>query len=110
VNAQAKSGANALTVAIGWRTDSETVVPEIVAILVKAGIDSSQRHQICGCTPLHVAVLRKSFDVVRELLKSKSIRVNATDDQGHTPMDWAHEGTEIEKLLKRAGGKKLKPF
>jgi len=66
-----------------------------------------------GGTPLHLAAFKSHKEIV-ELLITKGADVNAMDDGGHTPVDWAesvneqgkHEGkNETVALLRKHGGK-----
>lgn len=110
VNAQVVSGygtMNALGYAVGQSINVFKVTSETIALLVKAGIDVNLTAGYMG-TPLHFAVSFKQYDAVKELLKSNNVRVNATDKEGWTPMDHVQPRSDIEDLLKHAGGRRIK--
>ena len=56
-----------------------------------------------GGTPLHFATFGSHKEVV-ELLIAKGADVNAKDDVGDTPVDWA-DNKELADLLREHGGK-----
>lgn len=108
VNARNNEGYTAFTRVL--RADSSfKVTAETIALLVAAGADVGQdMGPPIHLTPLHFAVREKLYEVVKELLKSRTVRVNASDYEGWTPMDMATPSSEIEELLRRAGGKRVK--
>jgi predicted Fe-Mo cluster-binding NifX family protein len=109
VNAQDNQGHNALSSVIQQSISNLTVTPETIALLVKAGINVSQTTgRGFQRTPLHYAVSFNQYEAVKELLKSKTVRVNATDEDGWTPMDHATPRSDIEELLKHAGGRRIR--
>ena len=57
-------------------------------------------------TPLHLAT-NFGRNEIAKLLITKSADVNAMDDDGKTPLDWAIEinRTETADLLRKHGGK-----
>ncbi|MDC0319358.1 ankyrin repeat domain-containing protein, partial [Verrucomicrobia bacterium] len=59
-----------------------------------------------GWTPLVVAAVR-GHKVIAELLIAKNANVNAKNNGGETPLDWAiqRKRTEIANLLRKHGGK-----
>lgn len=54
-----------------------------------------------GQTPLHIAAQKGDISIVRLLLDSKTVNVNAQDSSGATPLHLASENGHIEvvKLL-----------
>lgn len=61
-----------------------------------------------GWTPLHVASAHNDVELVR-LLLNRGARVNATDNQGHSPLKWAREtgSRDVFTYLKNQGGKEF---
>ena len=61
-----------------------------------------------GWTPLHVASAHNDVELVR-LLLNRGARVNATDNQGHSPLKWAREtgSRDVFAYLKNHGGKEF---
>ena len=59
-----------------------------------------------GRTALHHAVKERRTETVK-LLISKNADVNAKDDRGDTPLNWANSAvrTELSELLRKHGGK-----
>jgi len=53
------------------------------------GQTATGREGPTGLTPLHVAVIQNHADVA-ELLLAYGADASATDDEGRTPLDWAH--------------------
>ena len=94
VNARAENGWTAVTLA------AATGQADIVRQLLAAGADANLA-DIYGWTPLMRAVDSDRTGVVRVLLKDKSVRVNARDDQGETALHHAAAGgsLEIARLL-----------
>lgn len=54
-----------------------------------AGRTASDREGPTGFTPLHIAVIQNHAGIV-ELLLVHGADASATDDEGRTPLDWAH--------------------
>lgn len=42
-----------------------------------------------GATPLHVAAIGGSGEVIEALLSNRAIDINAKDEEGNTPLHWA---------------------
>jgi ankyrin repeat protein len=61
-----------------------------------------------GWTPLHVASAHNDVELVR-LLINRGARLNATDNQGHSPLKWAREtgSRDVFSYLKSQGGKEF---
>ncbi len=61
-----------------------------------------------GWTPLHVASAHNDVEPVR-LLINRGARLNATDNQGHSPLKWAREtgSRDVFTYLKSQGGKEF---
>ena len=49
-------------------------------------------------TPLHFAVEKGNLEIIKLLLKNKTIDTRVEDDQGRKPIDYA-PNNEIQKLL-----------
>ena len=62
-----------------------------------------------GWTPLHNAVVNRPKEVT-ELLIAKGSDVNAKEQNGRIPLDWAirQKHAEIAALLRKHGGKRGK--
>ena len=50
-------------------------------------------------TPLHFAVEKGYFEIIKLLLTNKKIDIQIEDDQGRKPIDYA-TNNEIQKLLR----------
>ena len=76
---------------------------EAVKKFLAAGIDVNAKAFITGSTPLHIAATKE----VVELLIAKGADVNAKDEDGDTPLDWAdrRNQTATTALLREHGGK-----
>ena len=79
---------------------------EAVKKFLAAGIDVNAKAFITGSTPLHIAATKE----VVELLIAKGADVNARDEDGDTPLDWAdrRNQTATTALLRKHGGKTKK--
>ena len=76
---------------------------EAVKKFLAAGIDVNAKAFITGSTPLHIAATKE----VVELLIAGGADVNARDEDGDTPLDWAdrRNQTATTALLRKHGGK-----
>ncbi len=78
--------------------------PEIVRLLVEAGVDVSAAESFGGNTPLHEAVAQGNGEIVKVLVAAGA-DVNAEGFMGQTPLSLAAEegATEIMRILLRPG-------
>ncbi|MDC0276936.1 ankyrin repeat domain-containing protein [bacterium] len=76
---------------------------EAVKQHLATGTDVNVKMKTFGWTPLHFATIKE----IVELLIAKGADVNAEDDDGKTPLDWAtgFRRTKIADLLRKHGGK-----
>ena len=79
---------------------------EAVKQHLAAGTDVNGTGEELGWTPLHLAAYKGQNEIV-ELLIAKGANVNAKNDIGETPLDFAIQlkSTEIADLLRKHGGK-----
>jgi ankyrin repeat protein len=85
VNAQDKHGWTALHHAVGASRSPLPARLETVRLLLAApGLDVDAREGREGCTPLMLACDKGDQDVVRKLLTSRNINLEAKDDDGQT--------------------------
>ena len=50
-------------------------------------------------TPLHLAVIKNNYDIIKLLLNNEKCNISIVDESGKTPLDYA-ESDEIKKLFK----------
>jgi hypothetical protein len=79
--------------------------PQVVRMLLNAGVSTENKDTIYGWTALHIAVFQCNRDhaTVRMLL-AYGANVNAVDDTGHTPLDIMKEyeqrySPELKEIL-----------
>jgi hypothetical protein len=94
---------------VDWQRLCDDIIPEHVAVLVKAGLDVNRTDKD-GNTLLHTVCSRGSLDVVVALLATRQCEINATNHKGQTAL-WcalvrethglAHN--ELARHLLRAG-------
>ena len=82
VNALSVTGASALSHAIEFNPD-----PEVMHTLLRHGADPMLRN-VDGRTPLHSAARQSNISKVHTLLDA-GVEINAVDDDGDTPLDYA---------------------
>lgn len=107
VVSQRCQGSNALNWAVRPRRNQE-VAPEICRLLITAGADvhDSDQHE-SGMTPLHHTAEwgpNLCLEIV-DLLLDAGADLNGKDDQGWTPLDYAHDRkrTEMAQHLLKKG-------
>ncbi len=107
-----QSSDNAPPIEILWEPGRE----KVRQLLVEAGaVLDPHRRAVDGRTPLHIAAMLRRMDFCRELLQLGA-EVNALDNRGRTPWDYAPEPgcnparyAEIAELLQSHGGKRTVP-
>jgi len=84
---------------------------EVVELLLAAGAETYVRGRH-GTIPLHLAADRPGKVAIVAVLVSKGAQINAKDDRGFTPLDWAESCNRREavELLRKNGGKSGKPL
>ena len=75
-----------------------------ISLLLENGARTDIPNKSTGNYPLHLAVLGGDKNIVAALLQ-KNVDVNITDDQGRTPLDYAHRygHKQIARLLQSRG-------
>ena len=71
---------------------------DVVKRLLQEGADMDRQNHYGKNTPLHYAALYNSTEVAR-LLIDKRADINLKGEFNKTPLDRAHKGTEVERLL-----------
>lgn len=81
----------------------------LLKVFLSLGVDVNQADAY-GQTPLHLAVVHNDQDSLKELLKSKKIKLDELNDEGFTPLHIAvgNNYFELVKLLIESGADVLK--
>jgi ankyrin repeat protein len=79
--------------------------PNMVSLLAGWGADLEARSYDRGLTPLHWAAFTGNPHTVKTLMRCGA-DLTATDNNGHTPYDWAgrYRNTSSARMLARRGG------
>jgi len=106
VNLNARNGTPLHRAALGRGSVEDEKNAEIVEKLLAKGADVNAKDPRQGRTPLHQAADRGRYKTA-ECLIAASADVNATDNEGKTPLSLAQEEnrTEIAELLRKHGAK-----
>ena len=81
---------------------------QVAELLIANGADVNAKAD--SWTPLHSAALTGHKEIVELLIAAKGADVNAKDDDGKTPLNWAidFKKTETADLPRKHGGKTAK--
>jgi ankyrin repeat protein/beta-lactamase regulating signal transducer with metallopeptidase domain len=103
VNINARNG-TPLHLAAGARGSVNDEYAKIVEKLLAKGADVNAKSPRQGRTPLHAAVDKGRYKTAR-LLIAAGANVNATDNEGKTPLSEAPVNSKIFNLLRKHGAK-----
>jgi ankyrin repeat protein len=77
------------------RATAKSNLPLIELLLENEADASLPSPGYCGALPIHLAAIGKSVEIVEVLVKAGS-PLNASDDEGRTPLSWAMDGGKPE--------------